>query len=212
MTDQCVIEEVLDTKEGSLYVKRSELTGHSSLVPVVLLHGFSFTSDVWSEIGLLQALCKNGIPFVAPDMPYGMNVKRSFKSRDPGKNVEALADALRALGLSEVYIVGASLGGYIALRYAVAKDSVRGLTLIAPVNSLEESIIAYFKGNPVPVQVIYGSNDTIVSRSEMEEFTRLVSGELIVYEDAPHPAYLKYPGRFIADVVKHYNRVVSSAT
>ena len=212
MTDQCVKEEVLDTKEGSLYVKRSELTGRSSLVPVVLLHGFSFTSDVWSEIGLLQALCKNGIPFVAPDMPYGMKVKRSFKSRDPGKNVEALADALRALGLSEVYMVGASLGGYIALRYAVAKDSVKGLTLIAPVNSLEESIIAYFKGNPVPVQVIYGSNDTIVSRSEMEEFTRLVSGELIVYEDAPHPAYLKYPERFIADVVKHYNRVVSSAT
>ncbi len=212
MTDQCVKEEVLDTKEGPLYVKRSELTGRSSLIPVVLLHGFSFTSDVWSEIGLLEAMCKNGIPFVAPDMPYGMKVKRSFKSRDPGKNVEALADALRALGLSEVYMVGASLGGYIALRYAVAMDSVRGFTLIAPVNSLEESIITYFKSNPVPVQVIYGSNDTIVSRSEIEEFARLVGGELVIYEDAPHPAYLKYPGRFIADVVKHYNRVVSSAT
>ena len=212
MIDQCVEEEVLDTEEGPLYVKRSELEGRSRLIPVVLLHGFSFTSDVWSEIGLLQALCKNGIPFVAPDMPYGMKVKRSFRSRDPDKNVEALADAVRALGLSKVYIVGASLGGYIALKYTVAKDGVKGLTLIAPVNSLEESIIAYFKSNPVPVQVIYGSNDTIVSRSEMEEFARLVGGELMVYEDAPHPAYLKYPERFIADVVKHYNRVVNSET
>jgi len=212
LIDQCVKEEVLDTEEGPLYVKRSELTGRSSLIPVVLLHGFSFTSDVWSEIGLLQALCKNGIPFVAPDMPYGMKVKRSFRSRDPGRNIEALAEALRAVEFSDVYMVGASLGGYIALRYTVAKDSVRGLTLIAPVNSLEESILSYFKSNPVPVQVVYGSNDTIVSRSEMEEFARLVGGELIVYEGAPHPAYLKYPERFIADVVKHYNRVVSSAT
>ena len=212
MIDQCVKEEVLDTEEGPLYVKRSELAGRSRLIPVVLLHGFSFTSDVWSEIGLLQALCKNGIPFVAPDMPYGMKVKRSFRSRDPDKNVEALADAVRALGLSKVYMVGASLGGYIALKYTVAMDGVKGLTLIAPVNSLEEGILSYFKSNPVPVQVIYGSNDSIVSRSEMEEFARLVGGELVVYEDAPHPAYLKYPERFIGDVVKHYNRVVISAT
>ncbi len=212
MTNQCFKEEILNTEAGPLYIKHSELTGRSSRVPIVLLHGFSFTSDVWSEIGLLQFMCENDTPFVAPDMPYGMKVKRSFRSRDPGRNIKALAEALRALGLSGVYMVGASLGGYVALKYAVAKGGVKGLTLIAPVNSLEESIIAYFKDNPIPVQVIYGSNDSIVSRSEMEEFARIVGGELIVYEDAPHPAYLKYPERFIGDVVKHYNRVVSSTT
>jgi len=211
LANHCIEDDALDLGPGSLYVKRSESLGQSNKIPVVILHGFSFTSDVWVEIGLLQALCKKDIPFIAPDMPYGMRVKRSFKSRDPGRNVEALIEALKVLGLSYVYMVGASLGGYIALRYTVTRKKAVGMTLIAPVNSLEESITAYFKRNPIPIQVIYGSKDDIVSRSEIEEFVRLVGGELVVYENAPHPAYLKYPERFIDDVVNHYNRVASKA-
>jgi pimeloyl-ACP methyl ester carboxylesterase len=209
LPNQCIIEEVVETSSGPLYMKRSNPLNKSSRIPIVFLHGFSFTSDVWSEIGVFEALCGKAIPFVAPDMPYGMKVKRSFKSRDPDKNVNTLAEALGSVGVNSAYLVGASLGGYIALRYTITKGGATGLTLIAPVNSLEENIIEYFRSNPVPVQVIYGSNDNIVSKKELEEFTSLVGGDLLVYEDAPHPAYLKYPDRFIDDLLNHYNRVVS---
>lgn len=38
-------------------------------VPVVFLHGFSFTSDVWQRTGVTAALMEQQVPFLALDMP-----------------------------------------------------------------------------------------------------------------------------------------------
>ncbi|MCE4614601.1 MAG: alpha/beta hydrolase [Desulfurococcales archaeon] len=207
MTGNCFVEKTIETTYGNVYVKLSQ---DSSLnIPIILLHGFSFTSDVWSEIGLLEVLCKEGIPFIAPDMPYGMKVNRSFKSRDPDKNVYLIGEIISASGFDKNYMVGASIGGYISLKYAVEKNNVVGMTLVAPVNPLEHNIILYLRENALPILLIYGENDNVVDLSEMKRFAdETMKTRLLVYKEAPHPAYLKSPNRFAANVVGHYKEVI----
>ena len=211
MTDNCFNEKATNTRYGSVYVKLFK--GGKYSAPIILLHGFNFTSDVWSEIGLLETLCNEGISFIALDMPYGMRATRSFRSRDPLKNISVVEDLLSSLNLGKSYLVGASLGGYISLRYTAQKNSVIGMTLVAPINSLEEEIMSYLKRNPIPILLIYGDKDNIVEYSEMKRFSDETKETiLIIYKDAPHPAYLRYPERFNKDVITHYKDVIGYST
>jgi len=174
------------------------LRGEGKGSPVIFLHGYLFTSDVWAEIGVLDFLEKEGIPFVALDMPYGAKSSCKPKSEDPNlsvKIVEEIADR-------KPLIVGASLGGYIALRFSI-KNPVEGLLLIAPVRSLEDNLVRNYPLK-TKVFIIYGENDKIVPLNEMRELANLLKAELIIYENSDHPAYLNQPERFKNDLIKLY--------
>ncbi len=173
-------------------------------LPIVFLHGYNYTSYVWRDIGLLQRLEEERIPYLAIDMPYGARSMCSPKTRDPEENIEILATAIKGLyGGTAPLLVGASLGGYIALRYAVRKP-VSGLMLIAPVRALEEELVSHYKDMVVPSMIIWGSRDRIVSREEMEKLAKILDARLIVYEGAGHAAYIDYPGRFAEDLIAFY--------
>lgn len=178
-------------------------------VPLVFLHGYSFTSDVWKEIGVLSFLKEQQIPFLALDLPYGAKSQCRPKTRVPHTNVEVLQQALSAFfGDEEVFLIGASLGGYMALHYAI-QHPVKGLLLIAPVHSTE-SILTQNYPNLSNVSIIYGSTDTIVSFQEMKNLARqLPSANLLVYERAGHPAYLHNPKRFLEDLITAYNHATT---
>ncbi len=173
-------------------------------LPIVFLHGYNYTSYVWRDIGLLQRLEEERIPYLAIDMPYGARSMCSPKTRDPEENIEILATAIKGLyGGTAPLLVGASLGGYIALRYAVRKP-VSGLMLIAPVKALEEELVSHYKDMAVPTMIIWGSRDRIVSREEMEKLAKILDARLIVYEGARHAAYLDLPERFADDLLAFY--------
>ena len=178
-------------------------------VPLVFLHGYSFTSDVWKEIGVLSVLKEQSIPFLALDLPYGAQSQCNPKTQIPHINVGVLRQALSAFfGDKAVFLIGASLGGYIALHYAV-QHPVKGLLLIAPVRSTE-SILALKYPNLSNVTIIHGSTDTIVSYQEMKNLTdQLPNANLLVYERAGHPAYLHNPKRFLEDLITAYNHATS---
>ena len=179
-------------------------------VPLVFLHGYSFTSDVWKEIGVLSFLKEQRIPFLALDLPYGAKSQCRPKTRVPHVNVEVLQQALSAFfGDEEVFLIGASLGGYMALHYAI-QHPVKGLLLIAPVHSTE-SILTQNYPNLSNVSIIYGSTDTIVSFQEMKNLAhQLPNANLLVYERAGHPAYLHNPKRFLEDLITAYNHATTS--
>ncbi|WFO76363.1 alpha/beta hydrolase [Desulfurococcaceae archaeon MEX13E-LK6-19] len=179
--------------------------------PIVFLHGYMFTSDVWNDINVLKVLEENNIPFLALDMPYGLKSKCNPKSRDPDENVMVVREAIHGIfggGIHPV-LVGASLGGYIALKYSV-ENPVLGLMLIAPVHGLDPNLVKNYKNLKVPVYIIYGTKDKIV---ELEEMKKLAShferSKLIIYEDAEHPAYLTYPERFKQDLLELYREIHS---
>lgn len=167
--------------------------------PIVLLHGYSFTWKVWEEVGLLRELESSNYSYIAPDMPYGRYSNCSKKSRDPEVSISIVESLVRSSG-GEPVLLGASLGGYIALKYA-ARHGARGLILVAPVG-LGDPELKSLKGKTMPTLIVYGSRDSIVSLEDMKLLESTITGSrLVVYEGAGHAAYLDSPGRFLRDVL-----------
>ncbi|MFP3981948.1 MAG: alpha/beta fold hydrolase [Desulfobacterales bacterium] len=173
---------------------------------IVLLHGYMYTSDVWNDIGLLRLLEQKGIPFKAIDMPYGHANESAPRNPDPAENAAIVA----RLAPPEAVLVGASLGGYIALRHCVA-NRASGLLLIAPVMSLQAELASHYSRLSMPVSIIYGEADDVVYPQEIRRLARLLNTEVRVYESARHAAYLDQPERFKKDVLDFYGSVTRCA-
>ena len=200
-----ILEEAIvstDIYECKALVRRGRVEPH-----VVLLHGYAFTSEVWRGIGLLNALADEDIPFVAVDMPYGRSSKCSRKSRSLESNLAVLDKAVEMFAVHPPLLVGASLGGYVALHYAVRRPTT-GLVLIGPVKVFEEELVSRYSSMGVPVLIIYGSRDRVVSYSAVERLRNMIPfSRLIVYRGAGHPAYLDNPSRFISDLLRFHEEV-----
>jgi len=167
--------------------------------PIIFLHGYMYTSDVWNEIGLLRLLEQRNIPFKAIDMPYGKISECTPRTNSADDNVDLVA----AIAGKDPVVIGASLGGYIALKYSVSYP-VKGLLLAAPVMSLQEELARHYGGLDAKVSIVYGDADNIVPANEMKKLSGLFRTDLKIYENAEHPAYLDYPDRFNEDVLALY--------
>jgi pimeloyl-ACP methyl ester carboxylesterase len=174
-------------------------------VPVVFLHGLSFTIDVWQRIGITELLIEKHVPFLALDMPYGLKSSCQPKTKNAEANVSVVAEAVKTVfGSAVPVLVGASIGGHIALKYA-AKFPVKSLLLIAPANSLEEDLVQSYIKFRFPVRIIWGSQDNIISGEEMRTLAdKLPNAKLLIYKDASHPAYLSRPELFKRDLLEFY--------
>ncbi|MEB3860006.1 MAG: alpha/beta hydrolase [Desulfurococcales archaeon] len=168
--------------------------------PVILLHGYSFTWRVWKDIGLLQELERRRYSFAAPDMPYGRYSSCTTKTRDIGKSLGIVRE-LAARWSGDPVLLGASLGGYVALRYA-ASYSVRGLVLVAPVGTRDPGVEPLYSGEPPPTMIVYGTADSIVGLGDVRELeSRIRGSRLVIYEGAGHAPYLDRPEPFVRDVL-----------
>ncbi len=178
------------------------ISGQGAGKTMVFLHGYMFTGEVWKDIGLLSGLEENKIPFTAPDMPYGHHAKCQPKSSDPDDSINIVKEIT---GKTDI-LIGASMGGNIALRYAV-KHPVGGLVLIAPVGSQSENLVKAYDALNAPVLIVYGEKDAIVEQHEMEDLSKQLNAPLHIYEKAGHPAYLDLPEKFISDVMSFHSTV-----
>ncbi len=174
-------------------------------VPVVFLHGLSYTANVWQRIGATDLLTEKHVPFLALDMPYGLKTSCQPRNRNPETNVQVLSEAIQSVfGSAIPVLVGASLGGYIALIYA-SKFPVKGLLLVSPAHALMEDLVASYPKFRFPVRIIWGSQDNVVSGEEMKTLVAKVpNGKLLVYKDASHSAYLSQPEAFKKDLLELY--------
>lgn len=174
-------------------------------VPVVFLHGFSYTSGVWQRISVTELLTSKHLPFMALDMPYGLKSECKPKTHDTETNVKVAHEAVRSVfGSSLPVLVGASIGGNVALNYA-AQFPVKGLLLVAPSRALEKSLSHAYGAFKFPVRIIWGSADNIISGEEMRTLAGLLpNAKLTVYEGAGHSAYLAQPNRFKRDLLELY--------
>ena len=174
-------------------------------IPIVFLHGLSYTKEIWEQIGVTELLIDKHVPFLALDMPYGLKSKCQPKTRNPETNVSFAAEAIKSLFSSSIpVLVGASIGGHIALRYA-ASFPVKGLVLIAPSRALVEDLSMSYKKFVFPVKIIWGSQDIIISGEDMRTLAdRLPNARLLVYNGASHSAYKDEPERFKRDLLEFY--------
>ena len=181
------------------------LINHASGVPVVFLHGYSYTSAIWQRMSATRLLEEKHVPFLALDMPYGSKSNCQPHSRSVAINVAAVNEAVHIFfGEITPVLVGASLGSHMALQYA-ARFPVKGLLLVGAVRVLEESLVQAYSRFTFPVRLIIGSEDRIASLEELRLLAdRLQNPKLIVYEGAGHSAYLSSPDRFKRDLLELY--------
>lgn len=174
-------------------------------VPIVFLHGLSYTIDIWQRISLTELLLEKKVPFLAIDMPYGLRSKCQPKSRSTETNLAVASEAIQRIFNSTVpVLVGASIGGHIALKYA-ARFPVKGLFLIAPARALQEDLVQAFGSFNFPVRIIWGSQDNIISGEEMRILAgKLPNARLVVYNGATHSAYKDQPELFKRDLLEFY--------
>ena len=122
----------IETRVGRMHVLDS--TGGGNLPPIVMLHGLSANAICYA--GLLKRFAPHTRRVVAPDMP-----SHGFSATPVG----GLTDAAMVTGLSEVLdrvlaessepaiLVGNSMGGLAAIRYAIARpERVAALALVSP--------------------------------------------------------------------------------
>lgn len=164
---------------------------------VLMLHGMSFNADTWRELGTLDALGNAGYDVTAADMPGFGDTEKCGKG--PDNVVEGL---IGTLGMDRPVVVGPSMGGRIALNFALDHpELVGGLVLIGCV-SVEENR-GRLNNIKVPTFIVWGSRDHIAPMSNAELLHREVKGSrLLVIDGAKHPAYLDEPELWHTELIK----------
>ena len=156
--------------------------GGSQTAPTVLLiHGFGADKDNWL---LFSRKLTDNYHVIALDLPgFGDSSKNPDASYDLDAQTERLAAFVKQLGLSQLNVVGNSMGGEIAALYAARyPQQVRSLALFAnagitsPKPSELQQILA--RGEPNPLLV-----------SNVEDFNRLM--EFVFVTPPPVPDAIK---------------------
>jgi pimeloyl-ACP methyl ester carboxylesterase len=174
-------------------------------LPIVFLHGLSYTSSIWQHISVTELLVAKHVPFLALDLPYGPKSEAQPKTRDPQTNITIVNEAVKTVfGSAAPVVVGASIGGHMALRYASCFP-VKGLLVIAPSRVFEEDLPKAYGQFNFPVRIIWGSEDNIISGEDMRTLAdKLPNAKLIVYNGASHSAYKSQPDRFKQNLLELY--------
>jgi len=198
------LEKTLTTANHKCRVLYNVASG----VPIVFLHGLSYTADIWQHIGLTQLLIEKHISFLALDMPYGIRSQCQPKTRSPQKNVDFVKEAIQTFfPAGAPLLVGASIGGNMALHYA-SWFPVKGLLLIAPARALDSDLLQSYGGFRFPTMIVWGKEDNIVASEDMRILAdKLPNAKLIVYDNAAHSAYKDQPDRFKHDLIELYIKV-----
>lgn len=162
---------------------------------VVLLHGMKFQAETWRELGTVEFVAGLGRRVLAVDMPgFGRSPASEVEP------VEALARLLRQLGLEQVVVVGPSMGGRIALEFAIRHPQrIAGLVLVGAVGVEENrtglaAIVA-------PTLIVWGAEDQVSPLTNSDILlASLKNATREVYPEAPHPCYLVQPDRWHASL------------
>jgi abhydrolase domain-containing protein 14 len=164
---------------------------------VLFLHGASFSSQTWQELGTLAFLAQHSYRAVAIDLPgFGQSESVELPPLD------FLLSSLELLSLDKPILVSPSLSGMYSLPLVAAyPDKLAGFVAVAPVNisTYEHQL----QDNPLPTLAIWGSNDHIVPVEQAELLCRLLPhARKILFPDAGHACYLRATTAFHAHLLQ----------
>ncbi len=173
-------------------------TGPGDADTVVLLHGGGPGASSWSNFGQTMPVIAGRYRTVMMDLPgYGQTAARPATGHFFTVAAEALAGLLDHLGIGKAHLIGNSLGGGAALRFALNFPKRAGLVLMGP-GGLTLNVLAPDPTEGVRRLMEFGAPPG-PSRAKMAAFLRimvhdqaLITDELIDerYAQASQPAAL----------------------
>ncbi len=169
--------------------------GDASKPLLLLVHGFAGDKDNWS---MIAPYITRDYHVVAPDLPgFGENERNPDLAYDIAAQTRRLKAFADTLGLERPHVAGNSMGGWIALRYALDyPDALASLILLnnAGINGANESDLQKQAANQ-------DYNPLIIAN--LEDADRLVA--MVVHKPVFVPARLKPV--FYADALKYRDQL-----
>lgn len=146
---------------------------------VVMVHGFGGDKDNWP---LYARHFTKRYRVIAPDLPgFGDNVRDPDWNYGGVEQTERLHAFLTELGLDNVHLAGNSMGGFIALTYALTHPArLKSLTLIdnAGVSSTNKS--------ELELAIDQGKNPLVAT--SLDDYDRLL--DFIMHKRIPSPKFM----------------------
>ncbi len=153
--------------------------GNPAGKPMLLIHGFGADKDNWP---LFARELRRDFRLIAPDLPaFGDNDKTPGRDYRPKDQARYLERFVNALNLDRFHVAGNSMGGYIALEFALAFPG--RLKTMALLNNAGVSM-----PNKSEVFRAADRGENVLVVNSVDEFAALL--KKIAHKSLPFPRYV----------------------